>query len=157
MLQPQSTTKIPLGFQLKPPDNTYAQIMSRSSLAIQGITCYGGVIDPDFCGELCLLLHNSTDKSHLVTKGDCIAQLIFIYYSTPAIQPTDKLDSTIQGDGAFGSTNNPQHHTNATIRIITSDTQKPSSTPISDLNFVPTDAVTIDQKIPYNIILSNDP
>jgi dUTPase len=69
MLLPKAITKLPLGFTEKPPPNHYAQIMSRSSLALKGITCYGGVIDPDYRDKINIIFHNTSTNTHLLQQG----------------------------------------------------------------------------------------
>jgi len=63
-----------------------------------------GVIDPDYCGELKVLLVNNGDVPFEVKPGDRITQLILENATLQDVQVTDTLDETTQGEGSFGST-----------------------------------------------------
>jgi deoxyuridine 5'-triphosphate nucleotidohydrolase len=76
-LEPRSTTKIPLGLIIKPPKNTYVQLMPRSSLALKGITVYGGVNNPDYRGEVNAIIHNASSHSYMLHSGEWLIQMIF--------------------------------------------------------------------------------
>ena len=68
---------VPTGIAIDPPPGTYVRIAPRSGLALKGITVEGGVIDPDYRGEVNVLLINSSQRKFQIHKGDRIAQLIF--------------------------------------------------------------------------------
>lgn len=83
----------------------FIQIKSRSGLAFrQGLTVLAGTIDPDYRGELIVLLHNtSRDTPVDVSLGQRIAQMIFL----PSIHPVSKsltVVESVRKDGKFGST-----------------------------------------------------
>ena len=63
-----------------------------------------GVIDPDCCGELKVLLVNNGDIPFEVKPGDWITQLILENATLQDIQVTDTMDETIHGEGSFSST-----------------------------------------------------
>ena len=52
------------------------RIVSRSKLASHGLDCRGGVIDPDYRGNIKIIMRNDTDVPHQVKKGSKIAQWI---------------------------------------------------------------------------------
>jgi len=166
LLQPQMVTKVPLDITIVPPSGTYVQLMSRSGLSLKGITCYAGVIDPDYRGNITALLYNSTDKPFPVKSGDCIAQLLFKHVSTPKFIATKALPPTDRADRGFGSTDTqqdlqqvpppPTPYVQPAAMIIRSlytetETLPPiDSEPISVIkNELP--------DMPYNIYLSTDP
>ena len=69
-----------------PPSGTYGRIASRSSLAAnQSIDVGAGVLDPDYTGEVRVLLVNNGNEIFQVNKGDRIAQLILECAKTPKI------------------------------------------------------------------------
>jgi dUTP pyrophosphatase len=69
-LQPNSITKIPLDITIQPPSGTYIQLLSRSGLALKGITVLAGVIDPDYRGNITVLLHNNSSTTLPIQAGD---------------------------------------------------------------------------------------
>ena len=68
---------IDTGLAMKPPDGTYIRIAPRSGLAVnQKIQVDAGVIDPDYTGEIKVLLFNKNKQTFQVNAGDKIAQFI---------------------------------------------------------------------------------
>ena len=77
IISPRSRITIDTGIKLYDcPDNVYLRVASRSSLSQKGIDIGGDVIDPDYRGEIKIILINNTDSEYNVLKGDFIAQLI---------------------------------------------------------------------------------
>jgi len=68
---------VPLDIALTLPPGTYGRIAPRSGLALKHGICVGaGVIDPDYRGNVCVLLFNHGQNDFTVSQGDRIAQLI---------------------------------------------------------------------------------
>jgi len=91
--------KIPLGLKLEMNHNYWAQILSRSSMGMNGISIMGGVVDPDFKGEICVLLYNHMDDDYQIKKGHKIAQLVF----HKSEFPINVSNHDIRGEFGFGS------------------------------------------------------
>jgi dUTP pyrophosphatase len=59
------------------PKGVYGRVAPRSGLAVKhGIQVGAGVIDPDYTGEVKVVLFNHGEKDFEVKKGDRIAQLV---------------------------------------------------------------------------------
>ena len=63
-----------------------------------------GVIDPDYRGEVGVILFNFGSEDFIVNMGDRIAQLIFEKIKTPMIKEMNELEGTDRGVGGSGST-----------------------------------------------------
>ena len=101
LLGAQSTSKISLGISLMMDNySLWAQIMDRSSLGKAGLHVFGGVVDPDYTGEICVLIHNTNKHDIQVEQGDRIAQMTF----HPAITFDAETPKHVRGTGGFGST-----------------------------------------------------
>jgi len=97
------------------PINSYGRIANRSSLSLKkGIQVGAGVIDPDYEGEIFVLLFNHGESPFQVEIGDRIAQLIFEKYCSPLVFKVDRtsvckdrifveMNSAVRGDKGFGS------------------------------------------------------
>ena len=94
------------GLSISIPSGTYGRIAPRSGLAVRnGIQVGAGVIDSDYTGEVKVVLFNCDSVNPLVIKsGDRIAQLILEKIECPEVVEVSDLNSTIRGDGGFGST-----------------------------------------------------
>jgi dUTP pyrophosphatase len=94
------------GIQIQVPAGTYGRIAPRSGLACKnGIDIGGGIIDPDYQGEIKVIMFNHDEKDFKVSIGDRIAQLIFEKAETPEITEVKEFASTTaRGSGGFGST-----------------------------------------------------
>lgn len=86
------------------PSNCYAQVASRSSMAMKMIDIGAGVIDADYRGNVGVILINHGDIPFEVKKGDRIAQLILHRIETPVVSVVDELTVTDRNEGGFGST-----------------------------------------------------
>jgi len=89
------------------PDGMEGQVRPRSGLAARyGITLPNspGTIDPDYRGELKVLLQNGGTESVPVRRGDRIAQLVFSRFHVPEVEEAPRITSTDRGGGGFGST-----------------------------------------------------
>ena len=61
-IAPHSQLRIHTGLAMAIPKGMYLRIASRSSLASKGINVGAGVIDNDYCGEIQVVLQNTTSK-----------------------------------------------------------------------------------------------
>ena len=73
-IQPNTRERIPLDLQIIPPCGTYGQIFSRSGLAAKHcVDVCAGTIDPDYTGNVQVLLANNGNNEFVVNIGDRIA------------------------------------------------------------------------------------
>jgi dUTP pyrophosphatase len=82
-------------------------VCPRSGMAERaGITVLNapGVIDPDYRGEVGVILVNTGDEPYKVEAGARIAQLVIVPFASPRIIEVDALPGTKRGAGGFGST-----------------------------------------------------
>ena len=89
------------------PPGVYGRVAPRSGLAAKHCINVGaGVIDPDYTGEVKVVLFNHGVEDFEIKKGDRIAQLILERCDTPMIKEIGLLDETLRGEDGFGSTGN---------------------------------------------------
>jgi dUTP pyrophosphatase len=98
---------IPTHIKIQLPKKHCGRILSRSSLAKQGIDVVAGLIDEDYRGEIIVLLYNTSDRPAVIKKGAAIGQMLIEVIATPTVRCVDmsELSVTQRGDGGFGSTN----------------------------------------------------
>jgi dUTP pyrophosphatase len=106
-LAPGERRAVATGFAIELPSGVECQVRPRSGLALRsGVTLPNapGTIDPDFRGELRVILMNLGTEPVRIARGDRIAQLVFARFETPPIVEADRLGATGRGEGGFGST-----------------------------------------------------
>ena len=90
-----------------PPEGYYAQLMSKSGLTIlYELEVKAGVIDPDFTGNIGVVLKNNSDQPIERLAGEQIAQLLFIKVATPTLIQVISLAKTERGEYGFGAHTN---------------------------------------------------
>lgn len=106
IIPPLSRSLVHTGISLEMPSQSiYGRIAPRSGLAFRnGIDVLAGVVDPEYRGEICVILFNTDkDNSYEIKQGDRIAQIIFEqFYDLPFIE-CDDLSDSIRSYNGFGS------------------------------------------------------
>ena len=98
---------ISTGIAIVLPPGVYGRVAPRSGLAVKhGIQVGAGVIDPDYTGEVKVVLFNHGYNDFKVKKGERIAQLILERCETPPIEEISDVEETGRGSDGFGSTGN---------------------------------------------------
>lgn len=98
------------GFAWQIPVAHAGMICPRSGLALdKGITVLNSpaIIDPDYRGDVGVILYNTSEKSVSIIAGDRIAQMLIVPLNAMrGVQevPSTELTETKRGLGGFGST-----------------------------------------------------
>jgi dUTP pyrophosphatase len=106
-IAPGERRLIPTGYAVAIPRGFEGQVRPRSGLAFKhGITVLNapGTIDPDYRGEIGVLLVNLGQDDFVVERGDRIAQLVICPVSRGELIEVAVLDETPRGGGGYGST-----------------------------------------------------
>ncbi|MDR2503844.1 MAG: dUTP diphosphatase, partial [Deltaproteobacteria bacterium] len=107
-IEPGCRAMLPTGLAIEPPEEGVAGfVYARSGLGgINGLTVAQGVglIDPDYRGEIKVPLLNTSAETHVVKRGDRIAQLVFQPFYRARFIRSEELGSTGRGEGGFGHT-----------------------------------------------------
>jgi dUTPase len=75
---PRATTNIPLNWKLRLPPGHFGLLMPLNQQAKKGITVLGGVIDPDYHGEVGLPPHNGGKQDYVCSAGDNLEHLLVL-------------------------------------------------------------------------------
>ena len=106
-LEAGQTALVHTGLAVEIPDGFVGLVCARSGLATKrGLAPANkvGVIDSDYRGEIHVCLRNNGSEPFTVTRGDRIAQLLFMPILTALFTEAEELDATNRGTGGFGST-----------------------------------------------------
>ena len=105
---PGKRVVVSTGISVQLPPGTYGRIAPRSGLAVKhGLDTLAGVVDPDYSGEVKVVLQNLDPINPFVIRpGYRIAQLILEQCVTPDVVeiPTENTPLTERGQNGFGST-----------------------------------------------------
>lgn len=108
IVQPGGRVPVPAGIAVEPTqDGVAGFVYSRSGLgAVKGLTVAQGVgvIDPDYRGEICVYLLNTSDEPRIIRRGERVAQLVFMPFVRLEIAEVASLGDTSRGAGGFGHT-----------------------------------------------------
>jgi len=105
VVNPGARVVVPTGISVELPQGTYGRIAPRSGLAVKhGLDVLAGVIDPDYRGEIKVVLFNSdTRVPYVIRPGYRIAQLILENFTIADVVEAP-LSETNRGESGFGST-----------------------------------------------------
>lgn len=102
---PGMIVRVPLGFAVELSSNYKMEIKPRSGLAFNyGIYTINGIIDSDYRGEVCALIHNASNENYVINNQDRIAQAIISPFIKGDWEISDNLNDTKRGIKGFGST-----------------------------------------------------
>jgi dUTP pyrophosphatase len=107
VLLPGGRTRVPTGIAIALPEGYEAQIRPRSGLALKhGIALVNapGTIDPDYRGEIGVIVINHGSEPYTIRNGERIAQMVFAPFARATLHEVTDLDETARGDGGFGHT-----------------------------------------------------
>lgn len=107
-IAPGERVCVPTGISVQPECAGLAGFLySRSGLgAREGLTVAQGVglIDPDYTGEILVMLLNTSGEERVLRHGERMAQLVFQPVVRPDWDVVERLEDTERGSGGFGHT-----------------------------------------------------
>ena len=107
VLKPLERAMVPTGLYIELPEGYEAQVRPRSGLAAKhGISIVNtpGTIDPDYRGEIKVILVNLSDTPFTLEPGERIAQMIIARFEHINWNEVESLSVTERGEGGFGHT-----------------------------------------------------
>lgn len=106
-LGPLERALVPTGFFIELPEGYEMQVRPRSGLAAKhGLSLVNapGTIDPDYRGEIKVILVNLSNTPYELKPGERVAQLVVSQFTRVEWEPVEELGETERGTGGFGST-----------------------------------------------------
>jgi dUTP pyrophosphatase len=104
-LEPGERALVGTGIALALPDDVAGLVLPRSGLAIRhGITTLNapGLIDPNYRGEVRVILHNAGNEPYAGEPGDRIAQLLLVPFASAALSLVGELPPSADDRGELG-------------------------------------------------------
>jgi dUTP pyrophosphatase len=104
-LAPGERAMVPTGVAVAIPPGLCGLVLPRSGLAIKhGVSCVNapGLVDPNYRGELRVILINHGTEVFEAAAGDRIAQLLIVPFASPELAVVDELPHGGDDRGAAG-------------------------------------------------------
>lgn len=98
------TKTLPLGFGVSIPEGYAGMIVPRSSIAETGLLIQTAVIDPDYSGEIHLIITNCSQDYVRIEKNQRLCSLIVYNVLNPYLEVVDELPSSYRRTHGLGST-----------------------------------------------------
>lgn len=97
IVNPFSRQVVTTGLTIKIPDGFRGRILPRTGLAIKhGLDVFAGVLEPDYSGELKVLLFNSDRRPFIIHPGYKIAVLVLEPNHVPDVSEIEEIDLTCE-------------------------------------------------------------
>lgn len=107
VLKPLERTLVPTGIYVEIPEGYEIQVRPRSGMAAKfGLTVLNspGTIDPDYRGEIKVILANVSQDDYVLKPGERVAQMVVAKFERIEWEAVDTLSETDRGAGGFGHT-----------------------------------------------------
>jgi dUTP pyrophosphatase len=104
-LEPGERRIVPTGVAIALPTGLAGLVVPRSGLAADhGISVVNGpgLVDPNYRGELRVILVNLGRERFAASAGDRIAQLLLVPFAVPQLRVVDELPASGDGRGVNG-------------------------------------------------------
>ena len=98
------TKTIDLGFAVAIPEGHAGIIVPRSSISQRGLIIQTAVIDPDYTGNIHLIITNCSKEQIVIEKDTRVCSLVAFSVLNPYIEVVKHLEPTIRGCDGLGST-----------------------------------------------------
>ena len=106
-LQPGERAGVSTGLAVSIPTGHAGLVLPRSGHAKRlgvGVVNSPGLIDSGYRGEIKVLLINHGSETVTFSRGERVAQLVFVEVPAVVLSEVEELDDTTRGEGGFGST-----------------------------------------------------
>ena len=106
-LGPLERALVPTGLYVELPEGYEMQVRPRSGLAAKhGLSLVNspGTVDPDYRGEIKVILVNLSNTPYELKPGERVAQLVVARFTRVEWESVEVLGKTERGAGGFGST-----------------------------------------------------
>lgn len=107
VVEPRRSRKVRTGLAFEYPEGCTLEVFSRSGMGAKHnirLANGTGIIDPDYRGELFVVLFNDSYTPFPVRQGDRIAQAMMVPTPKIDIEEVTELSDTVRGAGGFGHT-----------------------------------------------------
>lgn len=102
-IEPLETRTVGLKLAVAIPEGFAGMLVPRSSIAEKGLIIQTSIIDPDYTGEIHLIITNCSNQVRNIDVGDRVCSLVMYSILNTYLEEVDELPSTIRGKNGLGS------------------------------------------------------
>lgn len=103
-VKPLETKTIGLGLGFAIPEGFAGMLVPRSSIAEKGLIIQTAIIDPDYTGEIHLIITNCSNQTQYVKKDSRLCSLVVYSVLNMYLQEVEEFEPTQRGNRGLGST-----------------------------------------------------
>jgi len=104
VIEPGGRAVVPTGFCVEIPEGFGLHLIARSGLFSREGIHVEGLIDPDYRGEVGIMIHNNSSGSFEVEPGMRIAQAYVVQMPKIEFEEVEDLSETRRGQNGYGHT-----------------------------------------------------
>ena len=103
VLEPFETKTISLCLGVAIPEGFAGMLVPRSSVAAKGLIIQPSIIDPEYTGEIHLIVTNCSKARQVIDKDMRLCSLVTYSVLNPRIEIVDEFEQTERGNRGLGS------------------------------------------------------
>lgn len=102
-LQPLETKTIGLGIGIQVPEGFAGMLVPRSSIAEKGLLIQTSIIDPDYTGEIHLIITNCSNNVVKIDENQRVCSLVIYNVLNVRLDVVNEFENTERGSHGLGS------------------------------------------------------
>ena len=103
-IRPFETITIGLGLCVAIPEGFAGMLVPRSSIADKGLIVQTAIIDPDYTGEIHLIITNCCEHTQHIEQNQRVCSLVVYSVLNARIEEVKEFEKTERGSNGLGST-----------------------------------------------------
>ena len=102
-LKPLETKTVGLGFGIQVPEGFAGMLVPRSSIAEKGLIVQTSIIDPDYTGEIHLIITNCSNEMIKIEENQRVCSLVIYNVLNVRLDTVFEFEKTERGNKGLGS------------------------------------------------------
>lgn len=102
-LKPLETKTVGLGFGIQVPEGFAGMLVPRSSIAEKGLIVQTSIIDPDYTGEIHLIITNCSNEMIKIEQNQRVCSLVIYNVLNVRLDTVFEFEKTDRGNKGLGS------------------------------------------------------
>ena len=102
-IRPFETMTVGLGIAVSVPEGFAGILVPRSSIAQKGLIIQTSIIDPDYTGEIHLIITNCSPQKYTLEKGQRVCSICCFNVLNPYVEIVEEFPTTERGSDGLGS------------------------------------------------------